>query len=100
MPAMPERFFAREIQVTTAEGVKTPVAFRMGDREYKVVEVTESWQDAGYGTSETNKNWRTRHHRSYYRVKADDGNIYEMYFDRGTNLRHPEYRRWYLTQML
>jgi hypothetical protein len=97
---MPERFLAREIKVTSAEGVKTPVAFMLDGREYKVVEVMEWWQDAGYGNSETNKNWRTRHHRSYYRVKADDGNVYEMYFDRGTNLRHPEYRKWYLTQKL
>jgi hypothetical protein len=96
---MPERYFARQIEVKTAEGVKTPVSFTLDGREYQVVEV-ESWQDAGYGSSETNKNWRTRHHRSYYRVKADDGNVYEMYFDRGTNLRHPEYRKWYLTQRL
>jgi hypothetical protein len=97
---MPERFIARGIKVTSAEGVKTPVAFTLDGREYKVVEVTEWWQDAGYGNSETNKNWRTRHHRSYYRVKADDGETYEMYFDRGTSLKHPEFRKWYLTQRL
>jgi hypothetical protein len=97
---MPERYFAREIQVTTAEGVKTPVAFKLEGREYKVAEVMDIWQDASYGSSETSKTWRTRHHRSYYRVKTDNGEVYEMYFDRGTNLRHPEFRKWYLTQKL
>ena len=97
---MPERYFARQIEVTTGGEVKTPVSFKLDGREYTVVEVVEFWPDSGFGSSETSKNWRTRHHRSYYRVKADDGNVYEMYFDRGTNLRHPEYRKWYVTQRL
>jgi hypothetical protein len=97
---MPERYFARQIEVTTGGEVKTPVSFKMDGREYTVSEVVEFWPDSGFGSSETKKNWRTRHHRSYYRVKADDGNVYEMYFDRGTSLRHPEYRKWYLTQRL
>ena len=97
---MPERYFARQIEVTTGGEVKTPVSFTLDGREYTVVEVVEFWPDSGLGSSETTKTWRTRHHRSYYRVKADDGNVYEMYFDRCTNLRHPEYRKWYLTQRL
>jgi hypothetical protein len=97
---MPERYFARQIEVTTGGEVKAPESFMLDGREYAVTEVVEFWPDAGFGSSETKKSWRTRHHRSYYRVKADDGNIYEMYFDRGTNLRHPEYRKWYLTQRL
>jgi hypothetical protein len=97
---MPERYFARQIEVTTGGEVKTPVSFKMDGREYIVMEVVEFWPDSGFGSGETKKTWRTRHHRSYYRVKADDGNIYEMYFDRGTNLRHPQFRKWYLTQRL
>jgi len=97
---MPERYFARQIEVTTGGEVKVPVSFKLDGREYAVTEVVEFWPDSGFGSGETHKTWRTRHHRSYYRVKADDGNVYEMYFDRGTNLRHPEYRKWYLTLRL
>jgi hypothetical protein len=97
---MPERFFAKAIKVTSREGVKEPVSFRIDDKEYTVTEVMEFWPDSGFGTSETSKTWRTRHHRSYYRVKTTAGEIYEMYYDRGTNLKHPEYRKWYLTQRL
>jgi hypothetical protein len=97
---MPERYFARQIEVTTGGEVKVPLSFKLDGREYTVTEVVEFWPDSGFGSSETKKTWRTRHHRSYYRVKADDGHVYEMFFDRGTNLRHPEFRKWYLTQRL
>jgi len=97
---MPERYFAQQIEVTTGGEVKAPVSFKLDGREYTVTEVVEFWPDSGFGSSETSKTWRTRHHRSYYRVKADDGKVYEMYYDRGTNLRHPEFRKWYLTQRL
>jgi len=97
---MPERYFAREITVVTGGEVKAPVSFTLDGREYTVTQVLEFWPDWGYGSSETSKTWRTRHHRSYYRVKTAGGEIYEMYFDRGTNLRHPEFRKWYLTQKL
>ena len=97
---MPERFFGKEIKVITSDGVKAPVSFKVDGREYTVQEVLEFWPDYGFSTGETSRTWRTRHHRSYYRVKTTDGAIYEMYFDRGTNLKHPEFRRWYLTQRL
>jgi hypothetical protein len=95
---MPERFFARQIEVTTGGDLKEPVSFRFEGREYKIAEVLEAWPDYGFGISETSKTWRTRHHRNYYRVKTEGGEIYEMYYDRGTNMKHPEFRKWYLTQ--
>jgi hypothetical protein len=97
---MPERYFARQIEVKTGGEVKVPVSFTLDGREYIVTEVLEFWPDSGFGTSETSKTWRTRHHRSYYRVKTAGGDTYEMYFDRGTNLKHPEFRKWFLTQKL
>lgn len=100
---MPERYFGRQIEVVTRGGekeAKTPVSFTLDGREYTITEVVELWHDSGFGNSETSKTWRTRHHRSYYRVKTTGGDIYEIYFDRGTNLKHPEYRKWYITQKL
>lgn len=97
---MPERFFGKEINVITGGDVKAPVSFMLDGKEHTVKEVLEFWPDYGFGSSETSKTWRTRHHRNYYRVKTTDGEVYEMYYDRGTNLRHPEFRKWYLTQRL
>jgi len=97
---MPEHFFGRKIEVVTNGEVKAPVSFTLDGVEYPVAEVLEFWPDSGFSFGETNKTWRTRHHRSYYRVKTTEGEIYEMYYDRGTNLKHPEFRKWYLTRRL
>lgn len=100
---MPERYFGQKIEVVTSGGEtesKVPVAFKLNGQEHIIAEVLESWPDFGFAPSETSKTWRTRRHRSYYRVKTTAGEVYEIYFDRGTNLKHPEYRQWFVTQKL
>jgi hypothetical protein len=97
---MPERYFGRQIEVATGGDVRAPVSFHLDGREHVIVEVLESWPDYGFSHSETNKTWRTRRHRNYFRVKTGDGDIYEIYYDRGTNLKHPEFKKWFLTQKL
>jgi hypothetical protein len=98
---MPENFFARQIEVTTGGSVKTPVSFRLERREYAIAEIMESWPDYGYGNiPPQRKRWYHRHHRNYYRVKTTDGEIYEIYYDRGTSLTHPELKKWFLTRRL
>ena len=98
---MPERYFGRQIEVTTGGGVKVPVSFRLDDREYVIAEVLESWPDHGFGKSSAGRNrWWQRHHRNYYRVKTAEGEVYEIYYDRGTSLDHPELKKWFLTRRL
>lgn len=98
---MPERFLGRKIEVTTSGDIKTPVSFKLDDREYVITEILESWPDYGFGSSVTGrKRWWQRHHRNYFRVKTTDGDVYEIYYDRGINLNNPEYKNWYLTRRL
>jgi len=97
---MPERFFGREIKVVAGGEPKAPVSFTLDGRVYEVAAVLEYWPDSGFGAGETSRTWRTRHHRSYYRVKTAGGEVYEIYHDRGTSLKHPEFRKWYLTRRL
>jgi hypothetical protein len=98
---MPELFFGRQIEVTTGGDVKLPVSFRLDGREHVIAEILESWPDHGFGKSSAGpKRWWQRHHRNYYRVKTSEGNVYEIYYDRGTNLKHPELKKWFLTRRL
>ena len=98
---MPEYFFGRQIEVATGGDVKTPVSFRLDDREYVITEIMESWPDYGFGkNSAGRKRWWQRHHRTYFRVKTASGEIYEIYYDRGTSLKHPEFKKWFLTHQL
>ena len=98
---MPERYFGRQLEVATGGEVKVPVSFRLDDREYVIAEVLESWPDHGFGKSSAGrKRWWQRHHRNYFRVKTTEGEIYEIYYDRGTSLSHPELKKWFLTRQL
>jgi len=99
---MPQRFFGKKIEVeTSGSEVSVPVSFRLEGREYQITEVLESWPDYGFGRSVTGrKGWRQRHHRTYYRVKTTGGEVYEIYYDRGTSLSHPELKKWYLAEQL
>ena len=98
---MPEFFFGRQIEVTTGGDVKTPASFRLDNREYIITEVLESWPDYGFGKSSAGrKRWWQRHHRNYFRVKTASGETYEIYYDRGTSLKHPEFKKWFLTRRL
>jgi hypothetical protein len=101
---MPERFFGRQIEVITKGGeneTKIPVSFKYDGREYIITEVMEFWPDYGFGRSSAGrKRWWQRHHRNYYRVKTDEGEIYEIYYDRGVNKKNPEFKKWFITQRL
>lgn len=95
------RFFGRQIEVVTGGEIKVPVSFRFDGKDYDVAEIIESWPDYGFGRSVTGrKRWFQRHHRNYYRVRTSEGEIYEMYYDRGTKLTHPEHKKWSLTRRL
>lgn len=98
---MPSRFFGREIKVKVSEGVKAPVSFHLDDREYIIAEILQEWPDHGFGSNLLKrKRWWQRHHRNYYRVKTTTGEVFEIYYDRGTNLSHPELKKWFLTRQL
>ena len=98
---MPELFFGRQIEITTGGDVKVPLSFRLENREYIIAEILESWPDYGFGkNSSGRKRWWQRHHRNYYRVKTTGGEVYEIYYDRGTSLSHPELKKWFLTKRL
>lgn len=98
---MAPQFFGREIEVTVSGEIKVPASFRLDDREYIVSEIIEAWQDYGFGRSPSRRRkWWQRHHRNYYRVKTPQGEVFEIYYDRGTNLKHPERRKWFLYRQL
>jgi hypothetical protein len=99
MSAMTSRFIGKEITVEVAGELNQPVSFSLEGNDYRIAEITESWPDYGFGKSITGrKRWWQRHHRNYYRVKTTNGDIFEIYYDRGVNRKHPEYRKWFLTR--
>jgi len=98
---VPSQFVGKEITVKTAGELNQPVSFCLDKRDYRIAEILESWPDYGFGSSTVGKKrWWQRHHRNYYRVKTEAGDIYEIYYDRGVNKKHPEYRIWYASKKI
>jgi len=98
---MAPQFFGREIDVTVSGEVSVPVSFRLGSREYEISQILDAWHDYGFGRSPLrHRKWWQRRHRNYYRVKTTQDDVFEIYYDRGTSLRHPEYKKWFLYRQL
>ena len=98
---MAPQFIGREIKVTLSGEVKVPTSFRLDDREYVISDIVAAWPDYGFGGSPSRrKKWWQRHHRNYYRVRTAQGEVFEIYHDRGTNLKHPERKKWFLYRQL
>jgi hypothetical protein len=98
---MSPQFIGREIKVTVSDEVKVPTSFYLDNREFIISEIIAAWPDYGFGSNQLHhKKWWQRHHRNYYRVKSASGEVFEIYYDRGTNLKHREYKKWFLYRQL
>ena len=99
---MAPQFFGRQINVTTKGEVKVPVSFCLNDRNYTIADILDSWHDYGFGKSSAHRKrrWWQRHHRSYFRVKTTEGEVFEIYFDRGTKLEQVKRNMWFLARQI
>jgi hypothetical protein len=70
-----------------AEGVQAPAAFTWRGTRYEVLEVLSARTEVGFGAGEVTRTWYRRRHRNYWRVRASDGKLYELYLDRGSGRR-------------
>ncbi|HEX9750928.1 MAG TPA: DUF6504 family protein [candidate division Zixibacteria bacterium] len=91
------KFVGERITVTTQGEIPAPVTFRWNKSVFTVAEIIVSWFDWGFPAGAMQRDWKTRRHRRYYRVRTDSGDIFEIYFDRKTPSGTGE---WYLYQKL
>jgi len=95
---VPVEFLGKEISVTLGEGeVRQPSAFKLGPKSYKVKEVMATWLDNAYGSLPARgRGWQDRPERQFYRVRTDDGDVFELYVDTpGGRKSRPRKARWY-----
>jgi len=93
---MRRRFFGRRVEVTCekdAGGFALPARFDFGDRCIEVAEVVAQWHDHGFHPAARRRSWLERRHRTYYRVRGDDGCLYDLYVDRTGGRRD-----WFVTE--
>ena len=91
------RFMDREIEVEAAEDApQQPVAFTVGGRRYVVADVLSTWEDEAPGTA---RDWRQHHHRTFYRLRTEEGDLFDVYYDWSESRRHHR-GRWVLHRRL
>jgi hypothetical protein len=92
---MTAQFIGEKIDVDTGGTIKQPVAFQWQGKTFRVTAIIATWFDWGFSPGAKQRDWRTRRHRNYFRVRADSGDVFEIYLDRA---RGPG--EWYLYQKL
>ena len=85
-------FISETIEVKRDKTDKRPVEFIWRGKPRYIRQIVAEWQDWGFASGVHKADWRQRRHRNYYRVKCDDGCIYEIYLDRKT----AQQLTWYL----
>jgi hypothetical protein len=66
-----------------------------------IEEILETWANHSFGSlSPQRQRWWLRRHRNYYRVRTKEGEVFEVYHDRGTSLKYPEHKKWFLYRKL
>lgn len=98
MRSEPGKFISQEIAVARNESSGDPISFEWSDRKYIISEIIAAWPDWGFSAgAPKRKSWRMRRHRNFYRVETDNGDVFELYHDRGLKL---EGGKWILHTQL
>ncbi len=87
---------AIDVEATQEPGFKQPVSFVLKGAQYAVKEVRTVWEDHGFtGPPQKHPRWWQRHHRVYYIVETEKGDVFEIYWD-----RKAKDNQWFLTRQL
>ncbi len=90
------RFFGQRVEVVCEEdsaGFHLPSRFILGKEVLGVAEVLRRWHDRGFHPQTRRRTWLERRHRTFYRVRASDGFVYDLYVDRTGGRRD-----WFVTR--
>ncbi|MDY7032084.1 MAG: hypothetical protein SVY10_09290 [Thermodesulfobacteriota bacterium] len=65
------------VKVVSYSGYKAeekPQSFQIGDRSLEILKIEKTWYQEGL----------ERRRKAYFRVRADDNNLYQIYYDEET----------------
>jgi len=99
---VPVEFIGKAVEVELGEGeAPSPAVFRLGKREHRVAEVLQRWEEQGSGQQiPGHQERRGQAQRVHYRVRTDEGEVYELYLDwqadRRLGKRRQEKSRWFV----
>lgn len=78
-----DKFIGEKIEVNFDRKPGPPTSFVWRERKYIIEEVVDHRLQL-----EFSKRWWQRRHRDYYQVKTTEGDLFEIYFNRGPGKRY------------
>jgi len=87
-----EKFIGKKVKVeyTQETGWKRPVTLTFNNHSYKVEKIERRWEEHTLGDP-----WWQRKHRVWYGILLEDGNYYQIYWDRGASGKG---KHWFLVK--
>jgi acetone carboxylase gamma subunit len=77
------QLYSEKIEVECAGEPSKPISFVWHDHEFRIEKVLRIWQDWGFPPgSPRRKSWRLRRHRTCFKVRTEEGRVFEIYLDR------------------
>jgi hypothetical protein len=93
---MSDCFIGKKMNQVYIDSDKQIISFKAGSHLFKVKKILRQWQDYDYSPLAPRRDWRSRHHRNYYRILTESGQCFELYCDRGTRLESS--KEWILVR--
>ena len=78
---------AIEVELPEGTVLPSPVAFTLRGERWVVAETLQAWADHGFPPGVKRRSWLERRHRNYFRVRTEDGSVWELYLDRSGGAR-------------
>lgn len=78
-----DKFISEKIEVNFDRKPGPPTSFVWRERKYIIQEVVDHRLHLDFS-----RRWWQRRHRDYYQVKTAEGDLFEIYFNRGPGKRY------------
>jgi hypothetical protein len=90
-------FVGETVDVRSVREISEPGSFVWRNCRYNIAEILLTWFDWNFSAGAAKRNWRSRRHRKYFRVRTSCGEIFELYLDHKS--RNPDgdwicYQQW------
>lgn len=82
-----------EVELPQDQALPAPVVFTWRGQRYEVRETVRRWTDTGFPPGAKRRSWLERRHREYFRLRTEEGAVWEVYLDRAGGRR-----AWFLSR--
>lgn len=77
-----------DVEYEDQSGKKIPLAFKWKDKQFRISQIVATWEgQSSGGAAPQRPNWWEKSHLIYYQVKTNEGNQFEICWDKTSKKR-------------